>query len=229
MEDKESVPRPLERVEVEYEAEKEKYLARPGAPKSIPHDIEELMKELTGEQKAQVLRAANSSGLSLVDMTSYIAMLVLDARMFNIATQSIRLTHADLSRDYQAVAGNQKLFFDNARKNMDSVSVKLEGALSAVLKRTDEALELLDNRATEVVAQAHERTNSGAVAREAVEVAQKEATKAIFKEIGGALKGYVKKEVEAQIHKKTAALNAMWACGVIALMCAAFWLGRVVH
>lgn len=220
---------PLPKVEISYEEEKGKYLARPGASKHWEAEIEAQLSELTDEQKAEVLRAANCSNVSLADMASHIAMLVLCNRSYNGARLGVKLSVQEFSNDFQSALGRQKLLYDTTARQITEVNETLNKTLAAVLRRADETLELIDSRANQAIESVHQRTDSGAVAREAAEFAQKEATKAIFKEIGGALKGYVKKEVESQIHRKTTFLNIVWFIVVLGGMSVSYGVGRFVH
>lgn len=220
---------PLEKVARGYHEEKAIYLSRLGARKNWENEIEEQLDGLNDEQKTEVLVAVNTSSLSLADMSGYVGLLRISNVTCQAARHAIAFSLADFDAELKTSIGKQRIFYEEGLKQINQVNSLLQTTLTAVLKRADESVDLIDKRANEAIAKVHEKTDSGAVAREAVEVAQKEATKAIFKEIGGALKGYVKREVEAQIHKRTTFLNAVWFTVVLVGVPASFLMGRLVH
>lgn len=219
---------PMAPVSVALENEKSKYLARPGVAALGP-DIESRLSKLSEEQQAEVLHLANASGLTLADLQAHIALMYFVNEAYNGASKAMGFAAREVVSDLDAFEKRQQNAFTLSLKRMADTQAQLTASLTAILKRTDEALELIDSKASEAVESVHKRANSAAIASEAVELAQKEATKAFFKEAGGALKGYVKKEIEAQIHAKISRLNMLWFCVVLVCSPLSFWLGRAVH
>lgn len=219
---------PIAPVSVALANEKSKYLARPGVATLGP-DIESRLSRLSEEQQAEVLHLANASGLTLADLQAHIALVYFVNEAYNGASKAMGFAAREVVNDLGAFEKRQQSAFSLSLKRMADTQAQLTASLTAILKRTDEALELIDSKANEAVESVHKRADSAAIAREAVELAQKEATRAFFKEAGGALKGYVKKEIEAQIHAKTSRLNMLWFCIVVVCSPLSFWLGKVVH